>query len=212
MTGMDSTASSRGSGMRYMWSGTIDILGYWGEHKVGLCRFPNTDYQVNKRSTKMCINTLRVTILHTNVQRFFGVSFPNGSVHLVREHADKGSLTDVLQNSKYDLDVNFKYVMALDVGKGMEFLHSQGIVHGKLNSDICLLDSRWNVKVSNWEVRTLYQEQSMVKKKSKVDPIVMEDVEDPNIEARANVWVAPELLRFYNLISFEQHIQLHIIE
>ena len=40
--------------------------------------------------------------------------------------------------------------MAYQAAKGMHFLHSSGIVHRDLKSLNLLLDSKWNVKVSDF--------------------------------------------------------------
>ena len=42
-----------------------------------------------------------------------------------------GTLSDVIQNDKYRIDDNIKFSLSMDIGAGMSFLHSQGIVHGK---------------------------------------------------------------------------------
>ena len=192
-TGMTSQTDMSGIGL--IIAGPNDVIGTWKENKIGLCKFPNPDFRVTRNSTKVAINLLRTQIVHTNVQRFFGVSSLDEKLYLVSEHAEKGCLTDILQNPSYDLDANFKYVMSLDVSSGMDYLHNQGLIHGNLNSNCCLLDSRWNVKVSNWEFNHLYAEQK-VRKPSKVFPMRDDDtLDDPNINARANVWVAPEILR-----------------
>jgi serine/threonine protein kinase len=43
-----------------------------------------------------------------------------------------------------------KAKMAYQTAKGMHFLHSSGIVHRDLKSMNLLLDSKWNVKVSDF--------------------------------------------------------------
>jgi serine/threonine protein kinase len=57
----------------------------------------------------------------------------------------------LLHNELIDgLDFTLKAKMAYQAAKGMHFLHSSGIVHRDLKSLNLLLDSKWNVKVSDF--------------------------------------------------------------
>jgi serine/threonine protein kinase len=49
-----------------------------------------------------------------------------------------------------DIPFKLKIKMAFQAAKGMHFLHSSGIVHRDLKSLNLLLDSKWNVKVSDF--------------------------------------------------------------
>ena len=42
---------------------------------------------------------------------------------------------------------------------GMAYLHRVGIVHGRLSGIVCLIDARWNVKISHWQMLTLSVQQ-----------------------------------------------------
>jgi serine/threonine protein kinase len=48
-----------------------------------------------------------------------------------------------------DIPIQLKAKVAYQASKGMHFLHSSGIVHRDLKSLNLLLDSKWNVKVTN---------------------------------------------------------------
>lgn len=48
--------------------------------------------------------------------------------------------------------------MAYQAAKGMHFLHSSGIVHRDLKSLNLLLDSKWNVKVSDFGLTKFKEE------------------------------------------------------
>jgi serine/threonine protein kinase len=69
--------------------------------------------------------------------------------------------------------------MAYQASKGMHFLHSSGIVHRDLKSLNLLLDSKWNVKVSDFGL-TKFKEDV----KGKNDKDVAGSVH----------WTAPEIL------------------
>ena len=177
-----------------LWSLLVVKYGKWNGRTVCLRKFPKPQFRVTKRPTKMAIMAMKTKMIHANILRFHGVCDMGGELFLVSDHAEKGSLTDVLQNAGYKLDDNFKYALALDAAYGMDFLHNNGIIHGNLTSDCCLLDGRWNVKVTHWEVLKIYFEERE-RKLSRVQPVFAQDVKDENIEARLNMWTAPEILR-----------------
>ena len=41
----------------------------------------------------------------------------------------------------------------------MAYLHKVGIIHGRLSALVCLIDSRWNVKLSHWQMLSLSVQQ-----------------------------------------------------
>jgi len=67
---------------------------------------------------------------------------------------------------------SFRYLVCADIANGMAYLHRQNIIHGNLTIDKCHVtlechvtpgatgkchvDSRWNIKITDWEYSTLY--------------------------------------------------------
>ncbi len=84
------------------------------------------------------------------------------SVHLFLRKKFKHFLFSLMQLLHNELitDIPFmlKAKMAYQATKGMHFLHSSGIVHRDLKSLNLLLDSKWNVKVSDFGL-TKFKEQ-----------------------------------------------------
>jgi len=132
---MESDASTRDDKQAPPLS-SILAYGKWLERDVCVRRIPSHVFcgsRVN-RQTKISVLQLRAKVVHPNVLRFFGLTYPlDDCLPLaVSEFAGKGPLTDVLNNSQYKLDDNFKFAMALDVATGMAFLHGLDLVHGTL--------------------------------------------------------------------------------
>ena len=117
------------------WS-SIVAIGKWIDRDVCIRRLPRSVFCGDRvrRRTKIAVLQLRSKVVHANVLRFFGMTYPNEQCQplLVSELATKGRLTDVLDNEHYKLDDNFKFAMALDVATGMAFLHGLDLVHGSL--------------------------------------------------------------------------------
>ena len=165
------------------WPLSILKVGTWGSHHVLVRRFPQPGLRFPSLKTKRLVIRWRTKMLHPNLLTCHGLTAYDSVLHLVSEYAQKGPLVDVLQDTKYQLCDNIKFSMATDITSGMDFLHRQGLVHGKLSSNCCFLDSRWSVKVADWEHFTLTGDQT--------EPMAGSD---PDVVARGRFWMAPELI------------------
>jgi atrial natriuretic peptide receptor B len=87
---------------------------------------------------------------HPNVCRFIGASFKPDEVQLFYEFCPKGSLYDILKNENVPLNWAFRFSFALDIAKGMSYLHNKRASHGYLTSKNCLVDDRWTVKITDF--------------------------------------------------------------
>ena len=86
---------------------------------------------------------------HLNLCKFIGaiVKDPN-NLAIISEYCPKGSLNDVLQNEDIPLNWGFRFSFATDIARGMTYLHSKRVYHGRLTSSNCVIDDRWVVKIS----------------------------------------------------------------
>ncbi len=145
-----------------------------------------------KFSTKRTLLLYRDQIIHTNVTKFYGVMEVADFVWTAMELCTKGRLRDVLRSNRYNLDDNFKYSMSCDIAEGMIYLHDKRIIHGNLSTMTCWIDSRWNVKISEWTQTKI----SMLQKDHSLQ--VLQGVEntenDEMAKTLADLWKAPELL------------------
>lgn len=90
--------------------------------------------------------------------RFVGIC-AEGCIAIVSEYCAKGSLKELLANSSLNLDWMFRCSIINDIIAGMTYLHSsEHGFHGRLNSYNCLVDSRFCVKISDFELRRLKQD------------------------------------------------------
>lgn len=71
----------------------------------------------------------------------------------------KGSLRDILEADKIQIDWNFRYSIISDIIEGMIYLHNSVFeYHGRLKSTNCLLDGRFMVKIADYGLRSLYKQ------------------------------------------------------
>jgi serine/threonine protein kinase len=107
------------------------------------------------------INERAITDFHTELAVMKSLKHPNivlamgACVHpvcLVTEFCANGSLFDVLHNKNILLTGRMKLKLAYDIVRGMNFLHTHSpiIIHRDLKSLNLLVDSDWNVKVSDF--------------------------------------------------------------
>ncbi|MED6200866.1 hypothetical protein PIB30_089448 [Stylosanthes scabra] len=104
-----------------------------------------------------------VTILkqvhHKNVVRFIGACTKSPNLCIVTEYMPGGSLYDYLHKNHNVLELSPLLKFAIDVCKGMEYLHRNNIIHRDLKTANLLMDTDNVVKVADFGVaRFLNQE------------------------------------------------------
>ncbi|KAL4436932.1 hypothetical protein ABPG75_004071 [Micractinium tetrahymenae] len=128
--------------------------------------------------------SMMAALRHPNVVAFLGVCADPPSV--VTEYCRRGSLTDVLRGGKLSakqskqLDWTKRLNMALDAAKGMLYLHqhSPPIIHRDLKSPNLLVDTHWRVKVSDFNLSKLMEDNAVMSSMAATNPR----------------WLAPEIL------------------
>ncbi|XP_056020253.1 atrial natriuretic peptide receptor 2-like [Ostrea edulis] len=87
---------------------------------------------------------------HHNLCQFVGACVEVPHVCILMDYCAKGALADVIQNDEIPLAWSFRFSFSSDIAHGMEYLHSHGIIHGRLNSSNCVVDDRWSVKITDY--------------------------------------------------------------
>ncbi|CAO2834060.1 unnamed protein product [Amaranthus hypochondriacus] len=98
-------------------------------------------------------------VQHENVVHFIGACTKSPDLCIVTEYMPGGSLYKYLHKNKRDLKLPELLKFAIDVSKGMEYLHCNGIIHRDLKSANLLMDTLQVVKVADFGVaRFLHQD------------------------------------------------------
>ncbi|CAM6019611.1 unnamed protein product [Sphagnum balticum] len=118
---------------------------------------------------------------HPNVVLFMGAVTNPPNLSIITEFCPRGSLYRLLHRPNRELDEKRRLRMALDVAKGMNYLHrsSPPVVHRDLKSPNLLVDKNWTVKVGDFGLSRLKHNAFLSSKSSAGTP----------------EWMAPEVLR-----------------
>lgn len=115
-------------------------------------------------------------LTHENLVRFIGLCVDEPNIAVVTELMIRGSLRDLLETEKIQIDWSFKYSMMTDIVEGMIFLHASLFeYHGHFKSTNCVVDGRFMVKISDYGLRSLHQQVAR----------------EQDINPRALFWTAP---------------------
>ncbi|CAD7695962.1 unnamed protein product [Ostreobium quekettii] len=154
--------------------------GYWRGTDVAVKRILEQDFtEQHMKEFRMEI-AIMMRLRHPNVLLFMGAVTEPPNLSIVTQFLPRGSLFRLLHKSNAVIDERLRLKMAVDVAKGMCYLHSfkPPIIHRDLKSPNLLVDKDWTVKVCDFGL-------SRVKAGTLA----------PWSRAGTPEWMAPEVLR-----------------
>ncbi|KAH6833076.1 PAS domain-containing protein tyrosine kinase family protein [Perilla frutescens var. hirtella] len=125
--------------------------------------------------------SLMKRLRHPNILLFMGAVTSPQCLCIVTEFLPRGSLFRLLQRNSPKLERRRRIQMALDIARGVNYLHhcNPPIIHRDLKSSNLLVDKNWTVKVGDFGLSRLKHETYLTTKTGKGTP----------------QWMAPEVLR-----------------
>ncbi|CAI0414272.1 unnamed protein product [Linum tenue] len=159
----------------------------WNESDVAVKVYFASDYREETLHEYTKEIEIMKRLRHPNVLLFMGAVYSPQRLALVTEFLPRGSLFKTLHRNNQTLDIKRRLKMALDVAKGMNYLHHRNppIVHRDLKSSNLLVDKNWNVKVgdfglSRWKHATFLSAKSGIGTPQWMAPEVLRN--DPSNE------------------------------
>ncbi|KAL8255951.1 hypothetical protein R6Q59_031018 [Mikania micrantha] len=125
--------------------------------------------------------SLMKRLRHPNILLFMGAVTSPQCLCIVTEFLPRGSLFRLLQRKTTKFDWRRRIHMAMDIARGMNYLHNchPPIIHRDLKSSNLLVDKNWNVKVGDFGLSRIKHETYLATKTGKGTP----------------QWMAPEVIR-----------------
>ncbi|KAN0055447.1 hypothetical protein ACTA71_008558 [Dictyostelium dimigraforme] len=127
--------------------------------------------------------TIMSQLRHPNICQFLGTCNNPPEILIVMEYMPLGSLYRILHDPSISLDWPRMKSMALDIAKGMNYLHCCDpiVIHRDLKSHNLLVDEHYRVKISDFGLSTRFKKH--LDKKTAMTPV------------GTPCWTAPEVLR-----------------
>ncbi|GLT98987.1 hypothetical protein SLE2022_164580 [Rubroshorea leprosula] len=155
--------------------------GLWYGSDVAIKVFSKQEYSDDMIHSFRQEVSLMKRLRHPNVLLFMGAVTSPQRLCIVTEFLPRGSLFRLLQRNTTKVDWRRRANLALDIAKGMNYLHhcNPPIIHRDLKSSNLLVDRNWTVKVGDFGLSRLKHETYLTTKTGKGTP----------------QWMAPEVLR-----------------
>ncbi|KAF8027408.1 hypothetical protein BT93_E0341 [Corymbia citriodora subsp. variegata] len=155
--------------------------GLWKGSDVAIKVYVGNEYSENTLQDYKKEIKIMKRLRHPNVLLFMGAVYSKERPAIVTEFMPRGSLFKTLHKNNQVLDTRHRLRMALDVARGMNYLHHRNppIVHRDLKSSNLLVDKNWTVKVGDFGLSRLKNATLLTAKSGRGTP----------------QWMAPEVLR-----------------
>ncbi|KAF5207585.1 Serine/threonine-protein kinase EDR1 [Thalictrum thalictroides] len=153
----------------------------WNGTEVAVKKFLDQDLSGDALEQFRCEVRIMLRLRHPNVVLFMGAVTRPPNLSILTEFLPRGSLYRLLHRPNLQIDEKRRLRMALDVVKGMNYLHTSHptIVHRDLKSPNLLVDKNWVVKVCDFGLSRLKHHTFLSSKSTAGTP----------------EWMAPEVLR-----------------
>lgn len=136
------------------------------------------------------------------IVQLFGACLEMGHYALVMEYMPKGSLYQLLQDSKIELPWSLRWRFALEIGEGLSYLHQKDIIHRDLKSLNILLNSQNQCKISDFGLSTIKQETSSTSTNTK-QPVGTVRWQAPELFKRKAVQTKASDVYSYGMLLWE---------
>ncbi|CAO4378687.1 unnamed protein product [Caenorhabditis nigoni] len=158
-------------------SETTNFIFYFYKQEI-LAGMKHESMQIFDKDQKSEFRQIR-NFDNDNLNKFIGLCLDGPQLLSLWRFCSRGSLSDVISKSSMQMDSFFMFSLIRDISNGLSFIHNSFLgYHGHLTSRCCLIDDRWQIKISGYGLKSI------------------RSFEKPN--PKDLLWTAPEHLRNEN--------------
>ena len=115
-------------------------------------------------STRQFLSEIHIlfTLQHPHVVSCFGVEHQEQKRYLISEYCNAGTLRTLIDSS-YDLSLEQKLKLIIDILDGLDYIHSKNIIHRDLKPDNILLSlthKGWTAKISDFGIAKIHDQET----------------------------------------------------
>ncbi|KAL5102929.1 Atrial natriuretic peptide receptor 1 [Taenia crassiceps] len=129
------------------------IYGKIGDTLVSVKYVEREQFLLTKNTRKE-IKAMR-QLSHRNLCQLVGICLEPPEIAIYMEYCPKRSLRDVFRNEVMPSSWAFKLSLIQDIVCGVEFLHTHGFIHGRLNTQNCVVDDRLTCKITDFGLESI---------------------------------------------------------
>ena len=100
---------------------------------------------------------------HPNVVSYYGIEVHREKVYIFMEYCEGGNLVQLLEHGRID-DEEIIKLYTMQMLKGLEYLHSNNVIHRDVKPDNILLDSMGNIKFVDFGAAKVLAQKTHIKK------------------------------------------------
>lgn len=135
--------------------------------------------------------SLLTSLRHENIVALLHTSQTLEEINLFLEYCDAGSFTTLLKNFG-PLPEDLIRIYTIQILKGLEYLHEQKIIHRDLKPSNILLDSKGNVKISDFGcsgmLTTVTKDQMVETLKGSILYMAPELIKQTLLSRKSDIW------------------------
>jgi serine/threonine protein kinase len=122
-------------------------LGKWCEQQVAIKKLEGSIVEADRQQFQREV-AIMSRLRSQYIVQFQGACVETNRLALVMEYMEQGALSEALTKKKFNPEEEKQ--LALDIAKGLVFLHKQGIIHRDLKSANVLLDKFGRAKITDF--------------------------------------------------------------
>lgn len=126
------------------------FLGKWEGNEVAIKQLHMKSFSTSLHQDFLHEAEILAKCRHPSIVTFFGISTQEHCFQLILEYLPRGNLFQNLSDASIKIPIPLRIQIALDIARGLKYLHFLDIVHKDLKSMNVLLTNDWKAKITDF--------------------------------------------------------------